>query len=202
MNLLKVESFARMLLKRPILKRIGTGEITLVYRRWKKPTVKSGGTLKTSVGELAIESVVKVSERQINRRDAISAGYPDRSALIKDLADREGEVYRISVSFIGEDPRIHLRERADLAEAEFAQLESQLKRLDSVSKVGAWTATLLNAIDKNPMLPAVELASIAGYEKEWLKKNVRKLKNLGLTISHTPGYTLSPRGKSYLTRVS
>ncbi len=30
------------------------------------------------------------------------------------------------------------------------------------------------------------------------KVNVRKLKNLGLTLSFNPGYDLSPRGKGYL----
>ena len=30
------------------------------------------------------------------------------------------------------------------------------------------------------------------------KANVRKLKNLGLTVSHHPGYTLSPRGETML----
>ena len=43
------------------------------------------------------------------------------------------------------------------------------------------------------MLPAGDLAKKADAEKEWLKINVRKLKNLGLTISHQPGYELSPR---------
>jgi hypothetical protein len=41
-------------------------------------------------------------------------------------------------------------------------------------------------------------AKKTGFEKAWLKINIRKLKNLGLTISHNPGYTLSPRGKAYL----
>lgn len=50
------------------------------------------------------------------------------------------------------------------------------------------------------MLPAGELAAKIGVEKEWLKLNVRKLKNLGLTVSHQPGYELSLRGREYLRR--
>jgi len=37
-----------------------------------------------------------------------------------------------------------------------------------------------------------------GLEKEVFKNDVRKLKRIGLTISHSPGYELSPRGKAYL----
>ena len=47
-------------------------------------------------------------------------------------------------------------------------------------------------------MSAQELADRSGYEKEWLKLNVRKLKNLGLTESLHPGYRLSPRGAAYL----
>ncbi|MEL6761809.1 MAG: hypothetical protein AAFP04_15605 [Myxococcota bacterium] len=50
-----------MLIKRAVLDRIVTGEIDRAFRRWKRPTVKSGGRLRTAVGELAIEEVVKVS---------------------------------------------------------------------------------------------------------------------------------------------
>lgn len=46
-----------MLLKNSILKRIKAGEITLAFRKWKRPTVKTGGTLRTSVGVLAIDRV-------------------------------------------------------------------------------------------------------------------------------------------------
>ncbi|MEM7550324.1 MAG: hypothetical protein AAF363_11640 [Bacteroidota bacterium] len=35
-------------------------------------------------------------------------------------------------------------------------------------------------------------------EKEWLKLNIRKLKNLGLTISHNPRYEISPLGIAYI----
>ena len=37
-----------------------------------------------------------------------------------------------------------------------------------------------------------------GRETQPFKTDVRKLKNLGLTLSFNPGYTLSPRGEAYL----
>ena len=42
-----------MLLKRETLEGIASGEITLAFRRWKRPTVKAGGRLRTRIGELA-----------------------------------------------------------------------------------------------------------------------------------------------------
>ena len=45
-----------MLFRLDELRRIGEGEITVAFRRWRRPTVKAGGTLRTKVGVLAIES--------------------------------------------------------------------------------------------------------------------------------------------------
>ena len=46
-----------MLFRADDLAAIAAGEITLAFRRWKRPTVKSGGTLATRPGLLAIEAV-------------------------------------------------------------------------------------------------------------------------------------------------
>jgi DNA-binding Lrp family transcriptional regulator len=47
--------------------------------------------------------------------------------------------------------------------------------------------------------PAGELAEQLGFEKPWLKLQIRKLKELGLTESLSPGYRLSPRGHRLLS---
>jgi len=44
-----------MLIKRDILERIAGRKVDLAFRRWKRPTVKTGGRLRTEIGELAIE---------------------------------------------------------------------------------------------------------------------------------------------------
>ena len=72
--------------------------------------------------------------------------------------------------------------------------------MDQYSKTGVWTREVLEAVRDHPHLKALDLAEILGREKEWLKLNIRKLKNLGLTISHNPGYELSPLGKAYLNK--
>jgi hypothetical protein len=50
------------------------------------------------------------------------------------------------------------------------------------------------------MLRAADLARMLGREKDWLKINIRKLKNLGLTISHETGDEISPLGKVVLKK--
>ena len=45
---------------------------------------------------------------------------------------------------------------------------------------------------------APDLAAQVGRETGEFKRDVRKLKELGLTISLEVGYRLSPRGQAYL----
>lgn len=52
-----------MLFKKAFLEKIRDGRVTLAFRRWRRPTVKSGGTLLTAVGELPIVSVTQVALR-------------------------------------------------------------------------------------------------------------------------------------------
>ena len=46
-----------MLIRREILDQIVRGDIDLVFRRWTKPTVRTGGTLHTGAGLLGIDRV-------------------------------------------------------------------------------------------------------------------------------------------------
>ena len=43
-----------MLLRMAVLERIVSGEISLVFRRWRRPTVRAGGNLRTALGVLRI----------------------------------------------------------------------------------------------------------------------------------------------------
>ncbi|MEM1279251.1 MAG: ASCH domain-containing protein [Cyanobacteria bacterium P01_H01_bin.152] len=190
-----------MLIRKPILERIKVGDVTLAFRRWQRPTVKEGSTLKTAVGVLIIQSIEKVALESITDRDARSAGYSDLESLLKELRAREGQAYRIRLAYLGDDPRIALREDVNLSADDLDNIVSRLKRLDSRSQTGHWTQTVLSAIDAYPMTVAAELAAHTGFEKDWLKTNIRKLKNLGLTISHQSGYELSPRGAIVLNHL-
>jgi hypothetical protein len=64
-----------MLLTKSELETIKSGDLSLVFRRWRRSTVKTGGSLKTAVGVPGIERVVKIARSQITEPDAAKAGY-------------------------------------------------------------------------------------------------------------------------------
>lgn len=190
-----------MLFKRHILDGIAQGRITVAFRRWQRPTVKAGGTLKSPVGLLSIESVDVVEAHEITPQAAMKAGFGSVSELKMSLGRGNGSLYRIEFKRLGDDPRIALRENDKLSDEEIANLKCRLDRLDAHSKIGPWTRNVLHLIKAHPDLRAAELARHSGLEKEWLKLNIRKLKNLGLTESLDVGYRLSPRGQALLERM-
>lgn len=188
-----------MLIRQNVLEAIVRGEVTLAFRRWARPTVKAGGQLQTSLGLLEILAVDKVLPRAISASDAVAAGYTDVTTLREELESRSrGEFYRIRLRFAGADPRLALREQADISDAEADRLIVKLARFDAGSPHGAWTCRTLEDIRDRPKERAADVAARLGVPKDWLKTSVRKLKNLGLTISHEPGYELSPRGRKLL----
>lgn len=188
-----------MLFKQKDLVGIKSGTVTLAFRKWKKLSVAEGSLVKTSVGVIKIGSIEEVNLDQITDAEAVHAGFKSAEALVQLLKEqKEGAIYKIVVSFDSEDPRIELREKYDLSDEDFEEIKEALLNLDKFSKVGKWTLKTLQVIEENPKMKAADLAVKARKEKEWLKLNVRKLKALGLTISHEPGYTLSPRGEAYL----
>jgi hypothetical protein len=189
-----------MLIRRAQLDRIVRGEIGLAFRRWQRPTVKAGGTLKTAVGVLAIDAVDRVAMTSITAADARDAGFDDRASLLEELKSREGTVYRIALRYLEDDPRIALRERARISAAERAEIREKLDRYDRRSALGPWTDRVLSCLAKHPAVRAADLARDLGYEKAWFKNNVRKLKALGLTESLEVGYRLSPRGRAFLAK--
>lgn len=188
-----------MLFKQAFLDGIKTGKVNLAFRKWKKLAVKEGSQIKTGIGLVEVGKIVIVKENQIKDVDAKKAGFDNAKQLIKSLSSIEiGDIYKIQVRYYSPDPRIKLREQTKLTDNELLILKQKLNQLDRRSKQGYWTENILTAIEENPKLRAVELAKLTGKEKVWLKLNIRKLKNLGLTISYHPGYTLSELGKVYL----
>jgi len=183
-----------MLLKVITLKAIVAGDVSLVFRRWKRPGVKTGTRLRTAVGELLVESVDAIEFDAISVAEAANAGWslPD---LREELSRREGTVYRIAVSYAGPDARDALREKTDLSDTESADLRKRLQRMD---KNGAWTQAALLAIRERSATRAPDLAEEAGVEVKLFKRRIRRLKELGLTRSLKVGYELSPRGEVVL----
>ncbi len=100
------------------------------------------------------------------------------------------------------DERDVLAADAALTEADLADLDRRLARLDRASSHGPWTHATLRLIAEHPAVRAGDLADLAGREMHPFKLDVRKLKNLGLTISLGTGYRLSPRGEAYLAHLA
>lgn len=186
-----------MLLDNPTLQGIVDGRIKVVFRTWRKPTVKTGGTLRTRMGVLAIEAVEPITPRRISAQDVQLSGFADRAALLRSFEGRDGELYRIRVGLAGEDPRIALRKQV-LNKSERVAMHKRLQRMDSASGQGPWTHQYLELIEARPAQRAPELAEMMGLETKPFKQRVRRLKELGLTESLKVGYRLSPRGVSYL----
>ena len=192
-----------MLFRRRSLDGIRAGEITLAFRRWDRPRARPGGRQRTVVGELAIDSVEPVDRADITAADAARAGHGSVDELFAELDKRgDAQIWRIGLHWAGEDPRRALREQADLDPAELERLRERLRRLDGASRRGPWTRQTLDLIASHPEVRAEDLAASIGREKLPFKRDVRKLKELGLTESLLVGYRLSPRGRALLDRLS
>ena len=194
-----------MLFRQPFFDGLASGSITFAFRKWRRPTVKAGGTLQSPGGLLSIDAVTPIAQSDIQPKDATRAGFASLAALLAELdSQRGGTLYRIEFHRLGDDPRIALREQAALSSADLAALTAKLARLDAASPTGPWTHAVLCGIADHPALRAADLADRLniGLDRAALKLNVRKLKNLGLTESLGTGYRISPRGQALLERVS
>ena len=173
-----------------------SGEIDTQFRRQKRPTVKPGGTLRTQLGMLAIDDVSRIDLADVTDDDARRSGAGDRQQVIAELtAKPEGDYYRI---------RLPLRRRRSAAGAACRRRADRRRRRRAHGPprparpmprpMGRGRARRCDLIDDQPHVRAPDLAASVGRETAAFKNDVRKLKALGLTISHSPGYELSPRG--------
>ena len=190
----------KVLFRDTTLNGIGAGKIRVAFRRWRCPSVKTGGTLKTAVGLLSIESVEPLNVDEITSREAIEAGHDSLKDLLQELEKREGDHFKIRFRLAGPDPRIELRNQENLSAEDRAGVEKRLGRMDKASKIGPWTLKTLELIETHEGVRAGDLAPEFSLEKDKFKLNVRKLKNLGLTESLGTGYRISPRGIAVLKR--
>ncbi len=181
---------------------LADGSVDLAFRRWRRLGVKAGGTQLTPAGLLAIDAVDVVEVGDISEDDARRAGHRDRAELVEELGRHpDGTLYRIAFHHAGADPRVALREDADVSEDDLAGIRARLMRLDRASSHGAWTEAVLRMIAARPAVRAADLAASLGRETQPFKTDVRKLKRLGLTESLDVGYRLSLRGRVVLERL-
>ncbi len=162
---------------------IADGSITVTYRRWKRPQAVVGRKYRTPGGIIVVDAVDVVAEDEV----------PD------------GVVLRGESTLPVTRVRFHLDEEPDAravlaedTEVDVADLDARLDRMDARSPHGPWTSATLRAIRDQPGRRAADLAAAVGRERDDWKRDVRKLKALGLTLSLEIGYRLSPRGEAYL----
>jgi hypothetical protein len=186
-----------MLFPGKVLAAIRDGSVDLAFRRWERARVRPGTRLRTAVGVLEIGRVDAVDRSTLDEGDARRAGFASRADLLAMLDERNrGDIHRIELRYAGVDPRVELRTRTDLSQTELDEVARTLERLDRASRNGPWTKATLELIAERPEVRAEELAAQMGREKLPFKRDVRKLKELGLTESLNPGYRLSPRGEA------
>jgi hypothetical protein len=179
---------------------IQTGAIVLAFRRWKRSQVVPGHQYRTGTGMVEVESVDIVEPSSVDEAQAREAGYASAGELLADLrGDPDSPLYRIRLRRVeGPDPRDELAASAGLTEADAAAIDARLARMDRSSNRGPWTGAVLALIADQPGTVSTVLAQTMDWERQDFKLHVRRLKELGLTISLEVGYRLSPRGESYL----
>lgn len=189
---------ARVLFPKRFWDGIATGSVTAAYRRWERARVLAGRRYRTAGGIIEVDSVEQVAD--IDELDAQPAGYVSAAELVADLrGDPAFPIYRVRFHRVdGPDPRQILSESADLDPSDIEQIDRRLARLDKASHQGPWTASALAAVAESPAVRAADLAASLQVERDVFKRNVRKLKELGLTLSLERGYRLSPRGEAYV----
>lgn len=193
-----------LLFKKAFHAGLQSGAITLTFRRWQKPHVRTGGRYRCHpIGVLEVDDVRLVPVGRITAAEAKRAGFATRDALVAYLAelgplDAATEVFRVQLHHGGDGDRVELALEATLTADDVAAIGARLARMD---RDHAWTARTLALIDRHPRVAASKLAAKLGRETLPFKVDVRKLKKLGLTQSFEVGYEISPRGRAYMSQL-
>lgn len=189
-----------MLIEQRLHAGIRDGSISVMFRRWKRRQVIAGNTYRTPAGRVVVDEVTEVAPSRIRSADARAAGYPSVAAAVADLRGTPGDpVFLLRLHMAeDDDPRAALAAAAELSTEDVDEITRRLDRFDRASSHGPWTDETLAIIQRRPAVRAGDLATELGREMLPFKVDVRKLKNLGLTLSLEVGYRLSPRGEAYL----
>ena len=177
---------------------IRTGVITRTYRTWKRPQAKAGGHYNLAPdGIIEVTGISRIQLDYVTDRDARAAGFTDAAALQEYLQQpKDAEVYRVDFNYRGSG-LVRQPSRSRLTDEDLTISVQKLNRMDARSTV-PWTAAALGLINARPATRAADLAPRLGWDTATFKRQIRKLKALGLTVSREVGYRLSPRGEQVL----
>lgn len=179
---------------------LSDGTVDVCFRRWLRPQVVAGRRYRTMIGFVAVDECSVVEESDLTADDIRRAGYADLDSLRADLRPPEPgrTLYRVVLRRVdAPDPRAELAASDELTAGDRAAIERRLARYDDAAAT-PWTRAVLQTIADRPGVRAPDLAESFGRETLPFKRDVRKLKELGLTLSLAVGYRLSPRGEAYL----
>jgi hypothetical protein len=185
--------------------RVASGEITVTFRLWKSAHVKAGKTYETGFGAVEVHDVRVVPAATVTAEDARLAGLPDVAAVwvlagdhTKASVGPDTLLHRVQFRYLGRGVPVAATTARDLS---VQQIRDRLVKMDAASARGPWTVRTLRLIEAAPEAPARVLAAEMGWETQDFKAHVRRLKGLGLTISHEVGYELSDLGRQYLESI-
>jgi hypothetical protein len=185
--------------------RVARGQITVTFRLWKTAKVRAGKLYPTGFGTIEVEDVQVIPAALVTKKDVRPSGCASIAA-IWDLAGEHTRtqvgpdtlLHRVQFRFLGDVPPDSARAPVE----DLEKLAARLEKMDRLSSRGAWTIQILRFIEAAPHVPARVLAADLGWQTLDFKAHVRRLKALGLTISHEVGYELSDLGRRYLASPS
>jgi biotin operon repressor len=190
-----------MMFRREDRQRVANGEITVTFRLWKSTKVKAGKIYASGFGAVEVEDVRVIPAALVSKDDVPLTGCSDILAIWELAGEhthaRVGPdtlLHRVQFRYLGDIPA----HSAPVPALDLDRLSERLTRMDRLSSRGPWTLAILRLIETGPHVPARLLAAELGWQTTDFKANVRKLKTLGLTISHEVGYELSDLGQRYL----
>ena len=175
---------------------IRAGKVTRSYRLWKQPRAKVGGRYNLHPdGMIEVTGISQVAPGEISDQEARRAGFGDAEAL-RDFLKTRNKVTLVEFRYL--DPGLTGQPERDRVDSDALQtLTAKLEQMDARSEA-PWTSRVLRVIAINPGRRAGDLAPAFSWDTPTFKRQVRKLKALGLTRSLEIGYELSDRGKQVL----
>ncbi|MEX2080845.1 MAG: hypothetical protein WEC33_04450 [Dehalococcoidia bacterium] len=179
---------------------IAEGTITVAFRRWKRLQVVPGNRYRTPGGMIEVEAVAVVDPLAISEADAMAAGHASRTELLASLAPSESlPTYRIDFTVCRAPTLATSWPREPTSPPPIVPLfPGRWRGWTGPARAAPGRAQSWKLVASNPAVRAGDLSPRAGMDLLPFKLNVRKLKNLGLTLSLGTGYRLSPRGEAFL----
>lgn len=156
--------------------------------------------MRTAIGVVEVTSIDEIGA-PLDDAEARRSGADSVADVQRWLDERgDGRIFRIGLRYAGADSRVDLRQNDAISEEELTEVIRSLDRLDRASARGPWTREVLALIQAQPEIRA-EIWWPSSVANDFFKRDVRKLKELGLTESLAVGYRLSPRGRVVVLRL-